>query len=342
MALTSTQSQNDGCLKSLWKSLESSSESSESSTSTSSTLFTSSMEASAQSVNWLTVSRGGLAKLVGLAMVPSQFLGPDLESSKLIIQHACQMKHNGECTVETIQLEHGTGFLNGVICYPLGWNRNDTSRCVVYHNPNGITVPQFFEDGVLSWTPGEILSLKKCPVILYDYRGTGLNQGEYSSSSSQFRPTYESIVVDGLTVLDYAFKKFENVDVWGSSLGGGVATASLERHLSKNPNNAKRVSITNHDSFSTTPRVVLPGYPRVANGLGWLLGGNLDAQTPMESLIERGVKVTVLCHQQDPVIPAGARMAEIVSDFKNRENVSLIYSQQYGHANLSYDMLQKL
>ena len=135
---------------------------------------------------------------------------------------------------------------------------------------------------------------------------------------------------------------FGEVEVWGSSLGGGVATVSLERYLNNNPLDVRRVSINNHDSFTTTPRVVFPNYPLVADSVGWLVGGNLDAQTPMRSLIERGVKVTVLCHQNDPVIPAGARMGEFASQFRHRDNVSVIYSPEYGHANLSSDMVRQL
>ena len=130
--------------------------------------------------------------------------------------------------------------------------------------------------------------------------------------------------------------------MWGSSLGGGVATISLERHLSKVPEDSKRVSITNHDSFTTTPRVVFPSAPNFADVAGWVVGGNLDAQTPMTSLIERGVKVTVLCHNQNPVIPQGARMAEYATHLKYKPNVSLIYSEKYGHANLSSDMIHQL
>lgn len=305
-------------------------------------LLADSMESSSRSIDWTVENRGGIAKLVGFLMVPSQFLGPKFSECQQIINSACQYSRTHGGLVRQIQIEHKAGLLNVVICYPRGWDPDDSSRCVVYHNPNGATVAQFFENNRLSHVAGAILDLRRCPIILYDYQGTGLNENPEEISSLKFRPTYESIVEDGLCVLNYALKTFTNVDVWGSSLGGGVATASLERYLAKNPSEAGRVSITNHDSFTTTSRVVLPGSPQVADCLGWMLGGNLDAQTPMESLVKRGVKVTVLCHEKDPVIPPGARMAEFVSQFADEGNLSVINSPKWGHAHLSYDMLADL
>src|SRR5690606_39967157 len=58
--------------------------------------------------------------------------------------------------------------------------------------------------------------------------------------------------------LQYALGRFGYVDVAGSSLGGGVATVSLSSYLEKVPDLASRVSLLNHDSFSTTAQVVFP------------------------------------------------------------------------------------
>ena len=296
---------------------------------------------SVKKVNWVIENRGGLAWLTGLVMVPSQFLGPNAARSNEIIDG---LARSPNFTIERCSLSIGDGAtsVTGVVYYPKDWDRSDSSRCILYHNPNGITVSGYFEEARLSWTPSEFLKLAKCPIIMYDYRGTGLSSENTSSSSFSFRPTYETVVVDGEAVLRYALDRFQHVGVVGSSLGGGVATVSLERHLTANPADAARVSLTNHDSFSTTARVVMPQWPRVADWTGWALGGLLDAETSMKSLIKREIPITVLCHLNDPVIPEGARMAEVVQKLPSRSNVSFIYSPDYGHANLSPSMIDEL
>jgi len=135
--MATNSSQKIGCIKSLWQSFETPLESSQAAISTSSSFLTSSMESSCQSVNWMIENRGGLAKLVGLMMVPSQFLGPDLDRCQQIIDHACQNSCSYGHTINKIRLKHKDGVLKGVICYPPAWNSDDNSRCVVYHNPNG-------------------------------------------------------------------------------------------------------------------------------------------------------------------------------------------------------------
>jgi len=342
MEASNAQASN-GCLKSLWKSLQTSSESGQDAVAASSSFVSSSLESSSQSVNWMIVNRGGFAKLTGLMMVPSQFLGPDLEGSQQIIDDACQNSQQYGLTVKTIDIKEKSGVLKAVICYPQGWDLSNRSRCTLFHNPNGIVTAEFFEEGRLSLTAGDVLNLKKCPIILYDYRGTGLNQSATCFSSLKFRATYETVVEDGLSALNYALEQFEQVDIWGSSLGGGVAAVSLERYLNRNPGDVQRVTITSHDSFTKTARVILPNHQRVADCLGWLVGGNLDAQTAMTHLVERNIKVMVLAHLQDPVIPSGARMYEYVShQFSKKGNVSLICSPHLGHANLSFDQINEL
>ncbi len=303
--------------------------------------LSSSIHSSEKSVNSIIENRGGFAFLTGSALVPSQFLDPKAGRAFEVIAKAAE---SGDFKIErfTLPVNGASSSVEGVIYYPSGWDRSDRSRCVLYHNPNGVTVSRYFQNGDLAWTPAEIMKLAKCPILMYDYRGTGLSSENTSLSSLAFRPTYETVVVDGETVLKYAFEYFDSVRVMGSSLGGGVATVSLERHLKTNPENAERVSLINHDSFSTTPKVIMPNYPKCADWAGWALGGLLDAETSMKSLIERGIPITVLCHDNDPVIPHGARMAELVEKLFEKRNISVIHSPEYGHANLSQDMARKL
>lgn len=322
-------------LQDLWKSSESQELREEGAQSS----FSSSLHTSVESVNWIIVNRGGFAFLTGLAMVPSQFLGPNAERSHEIIAEA---ERNTLFKIDRVALPIKDTSVKGIIYYPSGWNGTDHSRCVLYHNPNGITVSGYFEEGQLSWTPAEFLKIEKCPILMYDYRGTGLSSDNTCMTSLAFQPTYESVVVDGEAALKYALKEFGSVCVIGSSLGGGVATVSLDRHLKAHPADGNRVRLVNHDSFTTTSRVVIPGQPHFADWIGWLFGGFLDAETSMRSLVNRQIPITVLCHRQDPVIPEGARMAEFIETLPHILNVSVIYSQGYGHGNLSPDMIHHI
>lgn len=328
-------------LVAFWHSLkESSSEESYLPTSLDATvmLFRGSYKQSSQAVNWMIENRGGLAKIAGLAIIPAQYSANDHASSnKIINNHLNVGLRNGY--IEKISIPIGDNSIEGIICYPKNWKKEDNGRCIVYHNPNGVATAGFFEDDNLSWTPGEIFETRNCPIILYDYRGVGLNQDVTSPSSLKFHATYESIVADGQAALKYALTKFDKIEVMGSSLGGGVATASLDRHLTKNPLDTNRIiQLINHDSFTTTPRVIFPNNPRIADCLGYVVGANLDAMTPMKNLINRGVKVTVLCHTKDPIIPFGARMGDFVQTLPKRANAIVFASPQYGHADLSSDM----
>lgn len=287
--------------------------------------------------NWFIENRGGFAYVSGLIMVPSQFLGLKAGESLEIIKNVKE-----EIEIFNLPVNNGDTYVDGIIFYPNGWDKNDSSRCVLYHNPNGITVAGYFKKGSIFWTPAEILKLYNCPIIMYDYRGTGLSSDNECSSSLAFRPTYESVVVDGETVLKHTLDKFDFVTVIGSSLGGGVATVSLERHLEKFPSNSSKVVLINHDSFSTTPRVAMPTHPIIADWTGWALGGLLDAETSMKKLIARNILIMIIWHRRDPVIPPGARMAEYVESLPQKRNVTIICSPQYGHANLSEDMVSAI
>ena len=298
---------------------------------------------SAQALNWMVENRGGLAKIAGFVIVPAQFIANNHTLSHEIINANLENGlHNGY--LEKITFPVGGGFIEGVICYPTDWKKEDNSRCILYHNPNGVATSGFFEESQLVWTPGKIFEMRNCPIILYDYRGVGLNQDVSTDYSSfVFRPTYETIVADGEAALEFALTNFQRVEVMGSSLGGGVATTSLDRHLIKIPqDNDRIIQLINHDSFTTTPRVVFPNKQWVGDILGYVVGAKLNAMTSMQNLIERGLKVTVLYHEDDPVIPFGARMGDFVQTIPNQNNTTVFASPRYGHANLSKDMLEVL
>ncbi len=288
---------------------------------------------SADGIRGMIENRGGMAYVTGMVLVPSQFMENAKKSRKILNQ----VDQN---SIEPFTFRVDGDTVHGIIYYPDGWKRENKSACILYHNPNGMTVASYFNRNRLTWTPGEFMKAAKCPIILYDYRGTGLNSEVFQLSSTKLSPTYVTVVNDGLRALQCALGLFQSVKVVGSSLGGGVATISLENHLKSWPSDAARVSLVNHDSFTKTPRVVLPSLGWVADQIGWLAGGLLDAETPMKDLVARGISITVLSHQRDPVIPVGARMAE--SAVVKAPKVRVIESPLRGHADLSDDMIREL
>jgi len=289
-------------------------------------------------VHWMIENRGGMAFFTGLLIVQSQF-GPSSEENERIIDEA---SHHAPFKIEKFRLPVKDGTtISGIIYYPPGWNPEDKSRCVAFHNPNGANIADFFDNRRLAWTVGDVVALRQCPIVMYDYRGAGLSQDNYRGSL-KFYPTYASIVEDGVVALAYVLKHFETAEVWGSSLGGGVAAKALALHLKANPDHVNRVEILSHDSFSTTSRVIIPGWPRTADWLGWTVGGHIDAEAAIIELVAKGVKVTILCHTDDPVIPAGARMADRTETPVLKNRVRVICCPGRGHAFLTRDMIAAL
>ena len=277
------------------------------------------------SLSWMKENRCGSAKLAGLALVPSQFMSYQRDDSRIILDASKRHLH-----IEEIKV----GRLTAIIVFP---GQTESKECVLFHNPNGMTVAQFLDKKTLLYTPKMLQQHFQCPIIMYDYRGTGLNGDEEQSWVTRFRPTYQTVVDDGGLMLNFALRRFFFVHVWGSSLGGGVATVSLANQLQTI---RKRVKLYNHDSFTTTARVIFPK-SSVMNQLFWLVGGQLDAQSAMDKLIKAQFDVVVICHLNDPVIPAGARMAEHV-ERNPCPTVQIITCNRAGHAMLDSLCLSKL
>ncbi len=274
---------------------------------------------------WLTENRLGVAKLIGRILVPSQFSSVcDSSESKHLVSQLCDQSTEDGPRFEVIPVNDGNTELKAMICYPSGWDKqeNKNSRCIVFNNPNGMLTHNFFKNGKLQklMLPGYLQQDRKCPIIFYDYSGTGLNQTETSSW-----PTSKTITNDGCAVLKTALEKFQHVEVTGTSLGGGVATTSLEKVMSEDSSiEPERVNLISHDSFTTSPRVVLPRLPKLADTLGWLVGGSLNAEKSMQKLIDRKVSITVLSNLDDKMIRKGARMADFARKFKDRPEVTVV------------------
>ncbi|WP_257267295.1 alpha/beta hydrolase [Endozoicomonas sp. ONNA2] len=309
------------------------------------------------SVSWLLENRLGVAKRVGQELLPSQILPwwtgnfppegadfPDLSETHKLAETLSQARaadsRRPRLTVP-VTLGSGSIKLKGAICYPPGWNPEDKSSCIVFHNPNATVLSRMLLPGgnlEPGLAPGKLQSAENCPVLLYDYRGTGLNEEALRGA------TYETVVQDGQTAIECALANYDFVTVVGTSLGGGVATVALARHLAaeENQGDITRVKLVSHDSFTTTSRVVRPDIPRLADWVGWLVGGHIDAEAAMRELLDKDVGIIVLNQADDLVIPLGARMSELIGPFQDHPNVFCREFQQGHHGYLSQDMVAYL
>lgn len=286
------------------------------------------------------------AKVAGLALVPSQFIGPNAKNAHLIVDGAIRNVPSPIIErIEKFEIAREQGIkLQGVILYPKEWIP-DHQKCLVYHHPNTNTIAGYFLNEFVSDTiPFQLLQKAKCPLIMYDYRGTGISRPNKADEDT-FIPTINfdqmpcinTVSTDGCAVLEYVMNRFHSVAVWGSSLGGGVATVACDAYLKKYPADAERLSLYNHDSFTSTGAVILPN---CLNFIASLLNGNLDAETAMRRVVKRGVKTSILFHKLDPLIREGAQMARIAPELRGK--VTVIENPDYGHAELtdSLDFLQ--
>ncbi|MRI34445.1 hypothetical protein EOPP23_15760 [Endozoicomonas sp. OPT23] len=277
-------------------------------------------------MHWLAENRFGVAKLIGKVLIPSQHHRYcNLTNCSNFVNDLVSNPPPDGSKYEIMTIEDNKTKLKALICYPPGYNpaKEENSRCIVFNNPNGMLLAEFItEHKQLNphQLPGFLQKERKCPVIFYDYRGTGLNKSPDAPSS-----TNQTIIQDGCAVLKHALDKFVLVEVVGSSLGGGVATVSLEKVLSSTDIlDRGRVSLVSHDSFTSAPQVVLPGMPRLANAIGWLVGGGIDAAKSMKKLIRERIPITVMNNQNDPVIRKGSRMSEFLRDFKTNSRITVV------------------
>jgi hypothetical protein len=303
-------------------------------------------------VSWIKETHCGISKLVGARLISAQFnAGHTQQQSQEIIDTVCNTKQPDGYRSEKISMGYGSVNLTGVICYPPSWNENENSDCILFHNPNGHVISQFFsdnklattpedqDDGLITDTPGNLQKGKKYPIILYDYRGTGINKPE---GIWRYLPTAtaETAIQDGITALHYALTNFSgNITILGSSMGGGIATISLANYLdatNDSKNIESRVNLISHDSYTTTSCVMIPQYPSFANNVGSLLKSHIDAEESMQCLSHRNVKIIVLAHEKDDIIPKEARMSRFLP---KSDNISSYTSERSGHANLSKDQL---
>ncbi|MRI34592.1 hypothetical protein EOPP23_16530 [Endozoicomonas sp. OPT23] len=280
---------------------------------------------------WLAENRLGMSKLVGKILIPSQrAAGCDSVTSKAVLDDLCAQSGSDCPTFTKIDVSDGDDKFQAVICFPAGWNHDkpNNDACVVYNNPNGMVLSSFIERNRSTRKlelsekslPGALQRERNCPVIMFDYRGTGFNKTENSPL-----PTNNTVVEDGTAAIKHALDRFYHVEVAGTSLGGAVATTSLDNVLNELGDLPDRkVNLISHDSFTTTSRVILPSAPLLADTIGWAVGGLVNAEKSMKKLIDRNVDVTVMQNQDDSLICEGSRMADFVTPYMSSGHVKVV------------------
>lgn len=277
-------------------------------------------------------NRGGISQVVGFKLLPAQTICPRASESKATIEKSLPFIQG---RIDPIEARIGTHVVKGIIHYPSNIKSNDGA--ILYNNGNAATVANYFQKGSFSFTPARFANMFDLPIVMYDYRGAGLSSENTNSWGLEFRANYRSLIDDGKAMLKHALDHFQTVLVIGSSLGGGIGTIALSEYLTEHPSDVNRVSLINHDSFTTTSRVVIPNFPNFADHLGWVVGGLLNVTHAMENLIKLKVRIAVFCHDQDPVIPKGARMADWIESFsesKNHPDLTICRDTTKAHADL--------
>jgi hypothetical protein len=285
-------------------------------------------------------------KVIGYLILPSQFL---YNHQKLNSQlEACIFHHVD--VFKKIQINENGIKLNIIICYPLGWEDQNNNRCSIFCNPNGMLAHNFalkIADSLNMKWQRNIISpmLEKGPVILWDYPNTGIN----CDIDEENVVTEDQIINSAEAVIQYANKNYANIDIMGVSLGGGVATVSLERFLTKNQDvDHSKFQVAVFNSFTTIPSVVLPDSFKISSFLGWLVGVGMDSETAVKYLISHNICTIIYNNSNDKVIPARARLASsIESNDQNNENLFVFteLSRRYRHMDFgdnAYKMLSHL
>lgn len=287
-----------------------------------------------RTVTWEVQAKGSTGQIAAMPLIPSPNQGPDASFYGRSLRAALRLfPDNLVGSAKKVEIQQNGIKFTCVILYPKGFDVSNKSKCVLYNNPNGVTVDQLLKDGFdpLS-APYKIFKKTACPMILYDYRGTGVNQ----KPEADIMPNQFNVILDGISALNYAIEEFQEVAVWGSSLGATVAAIACDLYLAEHPDQRDNLSLYSIDGYTSTKAVILP--QRILD-IPHVQAPSINAKSAESNLIEQKVKVVALCHLADFVITQEARL---FNPMKPNPSVKYISSPKYGHGNLTDDMLNEL
>ena len=220
-----------------------------------------------------------------------------------------------------IQSKHGP-ILNGIEIRPQGLQQKKPEKWIVYYNKNDAT-----------WE-GQTAFLAKMAkdvganVICCNYRGV--------MKSSGFPTKEEHLIEDGDAVVQHLRDQGvepKNILLYGSSIGGAVATHVAEKRVTE----GEKVSLMSDRSFSSLEAVIqkigrvfdqyLPILTQLIRNIVAAIAGSygwkLDSGAKLKTLLEKDAKVTIIHNRADQVVPMGAQAIDTLTE-KQRKKVTTI------------------
>ncbi len=300
-----------------------------------------------------TTTKSALEIVASKRLLPSQVKCPNRLQSSLQFQH---LFRRGEGRVTYVK--DRSNALDFVIYYHDPAHRNSQQKCVLYFNPNAYTAVESISSSldslddeamIFSNIATYLAKLENCPVIFFDYRGSGLNNrnadpSEGSSSTAvDFYADAHSLINDGIVMIRQAASMFGSVSIWGTSIGGGISTVSLQHYLKKSPEDTPRFQLTNHNSFSSTAACVGSSifYRLVVSSFD----AQIDAKGAMRELIQSEIPITIITHLADHVIGTKAQMLRYIRKIYKEAippNVTIYTSPSDEHGDIDVAITQAL
>lgn len=198
----------------------------------------------------------------------------------------------------------------------------ERQKWIVYYNKNEATVEE--ETQFLAHTA----KIVGANVISCDYRGVGKSTG--------FPHDEQDLIDDGDAVVQYLRDQGvppENILVYGTSLGGAIATHVAERRAAK----GEKMSLCSDRSFSKLSMAIKTIFKVIDKTFGRLAtfarqvaayvteayGWKLDSASKLPTLLEKGVKVTIMHHAGDHIITREAAAVKVLPEKHTAQVIEL-------------------
>ena len=273
-------------------------------------------------VQTLWSSRLGLPYLMGLRLIPRT---PAVLPGSLVRREVYRYCRKEGSPLVPLKLFRDEPMpFDAVICYPRDYDRSDRSRVVLYHGGGS----EIF--GRILYEVEHLAQLRQCPVICYDYRGIGMNG---SRGINRLPANLQSIQEDAYRTTVEVAGHYKIVEIFGASLGAGIAAVATERFLDEHPGMVRRISFTALDGYSAVREVY-------SKRLTWLVDffkRNFSPVSSLKNLAARGVRMTMISQKRDRLIPKRARLAYLPC-LADRDNVRTICSKPGEHGLISYEL----
>jgi hypothetical protein len=259
-------------------------------------------------IKWALDTRMGLTELSGEYLLPSQFKQGSITTNTFLDEDS-NMSYRGSCSImlqnalanpkyqqnkfKKIHIDYKNIKLSALICYPVNYNIENTSQCILFYNPNNKTIAEYMintKAGVIlkNSIPQQAQQIKQLPLIMYDYINTGSNHRSHTPKA-----TLTTTINSGKAVLNYAITNCEAVHIYGEGLGYNIAALSLQKYLQENQNvNISRIHFYNVNNTNATANELLINYPNWLYVLGYIAGFNIAAEYAVKYLLDYGMQIT--------------------------------------------------